>query len=141
MKFFYKIALSYQRARFRLMTLVSPQKAAREAFTLFCTPHRRKRSRPEAIIAEAAPLSLVMDGLNIYGYHWNHPASKKVLIVSKGEVPPEYLSIRRAVQNIKAGILWLHDEQDDTTPYRDAEQVKNDHHPHIQFIISSGLGH
>ncbi len=263
MKFFYHIALAYQRARLRLIALVSSQKAAGEAFTLFCTPRRKKYSKPSAIIKEAASLSLVMDGLNIQGYRWNYPSSKKVLIahgfessaerfnsfvnplikkgyavfafdapahgrsdgkeitlpayartlqhivnefgpfdayiahsfgglavahllemtphneqtkvvliapatetttavsrffrllrlngkvqqafneliVSKGETLPEFLSVRRAVQNIKAGILWLHDEQDDITPYRDAEQVKNDHHPHIQFIISSGLGH
>ena len=263
MKFFHNIALAYQRLRLRLMTLVSPQKAAREAFSLFCTPRRKRYSKPPAIMKEAASLSFIMDGLNIRGYRWNHPSPKKVLIahgfassaerfngfidplikkgyevvafdapahgksdgkeitlpvyvralqhianefgafdayiahsfgglaiahlleitphneqtkvvliapatetatavsrffrllqlngkvreafdeliVSKGETPPELLSVRRAVQNIKAGILWLHDEQDDTTPYRDAEQVKNDHYPHIQFIISNGLGH
>lgn len=264
MKFFYKVVLTYQRTRLQLVALVSPQKAAQEAFTLFCRPPRRKRSsKTPAIVEEAATLSLVMNGLNMRGYRWNHPSPKKLLIahgfgssaekfngfihplvkkgyeviafdapahgrsdgkeitlpvyvqvlrhitnkfgpfnayiahsfgglavahlleitphdeqtkvvliapatetttaisrffhllhlngkvqqafneliISKGETPPEYLSVRRAVQNVKAGILWLHDEQDDTTPYRDAEQVKNDHHPHIQFIISSGLGH
>lgn len=54
---------------------------------------------------------------------------------------PDFFSIRRAVHNINAQILWLHDIQDDITPYADAEKVKNDNHEHIKFIISSGLGH
>ena len=54
---------------------------------------------------------------------------------------PEWFSIRRAMKNIKAKLLWLHDEDDDITPLADALKVKEDGHANIQFIITKGLGH
>lgn len=63
------------------------------------------------------------------------------LIEQKGGHGPEWFSIRRAVKNIRAKILWLHDEEDDMTPLHDALKVKEDNHPHIQFVITKGLGH
>ena len=54
---------------------------------------------------------------------------------------PEWFSIRRAVKNSKAKILWLHDEDDDMTPLSDAIKVKEDNHPNIKFVITKGLGH
>lgn len=54
---------------------------------------------------------------------------------------PEWFSIRRAVKNSKAKILWLHDEDDDMTPLSDALKVKEDNHPNIKFVITKGLGH
>ncbi len=63
------------------------------------------------------------------------------LVMDKSGVSPEYLSIRRAMRNISADVLWMHDKQDDVTPFHDVEKVKNDNHHHIKFIISDGLGH
>ncbi len=53
----------------------------------------------------------------------------------------EWFSIRRAVGNIKGKILWLHDESDMITPFRDVLRVKQDDHPHINFHFTKGLGH
>lgn len=53
----------------------------------------------------------------------------------------EWYSMRRAMHQIKANVLWVHDKQDDTTPIHDALQVKNDNHSHIQFHFTTGLGH
>jgi pimeloyl-ACP methyl ester carboxylesterase len=55
--------------------------------------------------------------------------------------PTSWFSIRRAVKNITADILWIHDEDDDMTPLTDAIKVKEDNHPHINFVITKGLGH
>lgn len=63
------------------------------------------------------------------------------LAKERNGVAPEFYSVRRAVTHIQSQILWLHDILDDVTPYSDAEKVKNDQLPHIQFVISSGLGH
>ena len=52
-----------------------------------------------------------------------------------------WFSIRRAIKNIKARVLWIHDEDDDITPLSDALKVKEDNHPNINFIITKGLGH
>lgn len=63
------------------------------------------------------------------------------LILEMSGQPPAWFSIRRAVNNITAQILWIHDEDDDITPLSDALKVKADHHPNINFIITKGLGH
>jgi pimeloyl-ACP methyl ester carboxylesterase len=52
-----------------------------------------------------------------------------------------WYSMKRIMYHIKAKILWIHDEQDDTTPVSDALKVKEDNHPNIEFIITKGLGH
>ncbi len=52
-----------------------------------------------------------------------------------------WFSIRRAMYNIKASVLWIHDEDDDITPWADALKVKEDNHPNIKFVLTKGLGH
>ena len=52
-----------------------------------------------------------------------------------------WFSIRRAIRNISARVLWIHDEEDIITPVRDALHVQSDEHPNIEFMITKGLGH
>ncbi len=52
-----------------------------------------------------------------------------------------WFSMRRAMDNIKASILWVHDEDDDITPWADALKVKEDNHANIKFVCTKGLGH
>ncbi len=52
-----------------------------------------------------------------------------------------WFSISRAMKNIKASVLWIHDELDDVTPLSDALKVKEQNYPNIKFIITKGLGH
>lgn len=54
---------------------------------------------------------------------------------------PEWFSIKRAMQHIKASVLWIHDEDDTITPLKDALKIKADHPANIKFIITKGLGH
>lgn len=63
------------------------------------------------------------------------------LIIRTGGVSSAWYSIRRAMKNIRARVLWLHDENDDTTPLSDAFQVKADNRPNLKFHITKGLGH
>lgn len=63
------------------------------------------------------------------------------IIFEKSGKPTEWFSIRRAVRNINAKILWIHDEDDDVTPLKDALKVKTDEHSNINFMITKGLGH
>ncbi|MEO6253837.1 MAG: alpha/beta hydrolase, partial [Ferruginibacter sp.] len=64
---------------------------------------------------------------------------KLVLKVSGKKL--EWFSMRRAMFNIQASVLWIHDEEDDITPWADALKVKEDNHPNIQFVLTKGLGH
>ncbi len=52
-----------------------------------------------------------------------------------------WFSMRRAMHNIKATVLWIHDEDDDITPWADALKVKEDNHSNIKFVLTKGLGH
>ncbi len=63
------------------------------------------------------------------------------LIIKVSGKKTEWFSMRRAMHNIKATVLWIHDEEDDITPWADALKVKEDNHPNIKFVLTKGLGH
>ena len=63
------------------------------------------------------------------------------LILERSGVPADHFSVRRAIKNIRAKILWFHDEDDESTPIEDALRVKEENHSHIEFVITKGLGH
>jgi pimeloyl-ACP methyl ester carboxylesterase len=54
---------------------------------------------------------------------------------------PEWFSIKRAMPNIKANILWIHDEDDHVTPIKDVVKVQEKKFPNIEFMFTNGLGH
>lgn len=67
-------------------------------------------------------------------------ALENVIYENSGQTA-SWFSVRRAMNNIKASVLWCHDEEDDVTPLSDALKVKEDGHSNIQFHITKGLGH
>ena len=48
---------------------------------------------------------------------------------------------RRAIKNIKARVLWIHDKDDEVMPYADVKKVIEDNLPIVNFMITRGLGH
>ncbi|MBX3240762.1 MAG: alpha/beta hydrolase [Chitinophagaceae bacterium] len=52
-----------------------------------------------------------------------------------------YFSVIRALGNIPAPVLWIHDEDDAVTPFSDAEKVKDHDYHHVTFLSTRGLGH
>jgi len=76
-----RFALAYVRTRFRLLGLLSPRLAARQAFRLFCTPQSRHRVDLPPIFEKAEPLTFSFEGNMIQGFRWNHPAPKKALLL------------------------------------------------------------
>lgn len=63
------------------------------------------------------------------------------IILELGGHGPEWFSVTRAIENVKASVLWVHDANDDTTPLIDALKTKDKKLPHVRFIITKGLGH
>jgi predicted subunit of tRNA(5-methylaminomethyl-2-thiouridylate) methyltransferase len=63
------------------------------------------------------------------------------MIIKKGGAGPSWYSIRRAMKNIRARVLWIHDEEDAITPVSDAFKVRSENHKNIEFVITKGLGH
>lgn len=58
-----------------------------------------------------------------------------------GHQHADWYSVSRAVKNLKAKILWCHDEDDTMTPWSDAKRVMDEKHFNIEFIVTKGLGH
>jgi pimeloyl-ACP methyl ester carboxylesterase len=268
MKLTQRLALSYVRAKFKLLSSISKKKAAEKAFELFCTPQQRNKKPLPKIFDQAEKLHFKIDSTNVQGWRWNpvqpgHQAERKALIihgfessvvnfekyikplmskgyevlafdapahgrsegkqinaplykrtileinrrygpiqsfmahsfgglavclaleeishtadyrlaliapatettsaidsflkflqldpsirpefekliVNKGGVIPAWYSIRRAMKHIRAKVLWVHDEEDDTTPFSDVLKVKSENHANIEFVITKGLGH
>ena len=52
-----------------------------------------------------------------------------------------HFSIRRLAPFLPERVLWVHDEGDDMTPFRDVEPVRKDRPSNIRFLVTQGLGH
>ena len=63
------------------------------------------------------------------------------LILDAGSKPLEWYSIKRALKNINAKLLWIHDRDDDTTPLSDAQDLLYENPEQIFAVITEGLGH
>ena len=63
------------------------------------------------------------------------------IILQVGGHGPEWFSVNRAISNLNAQVLWVHDADDDTTPLLDALKTKDKKLPHVRFMITKGLGH
>ena len=55
--------------------------------------------------------------------------------------PFAWYSLRRALGQIRANILYFQDEEDRITPLKGAQLVQRDGHSNIRFIYTRGLGH
>jgi pimeloyl-ACP methyl ester carboxylesterase len=62
-------------------------------------------------------------------------------VEEKSGHPFAWYSLRRAIGQVKADILYVQDEEDRVTLLKDALLVKQDGHDHIQFVFTTGLGH
>ena len=81
-----KLAISYIKARINILALVSPERAAKKAVDIFCTPMRRTRKKPSRIFEKGEPLSFRLEGNTLRGHRWlphqaSGPTLEKVLII------------------------------------------------------------
>ena len=65
----------------------------------------------------------------------------RLIFNKSGGFSADHFSMRRTMKNIRADVLWFHDEDDELTPIEDALKVRDDGHDNIRFRISKGLGH
>ncbi len=63
------------------------------------------------------------------------------LIYDVQKKPVTWYSLSRVIPKIRAHIRWFHDEDDDITPWHDARKVMEQNYPHVDFVITKGLGH
>ncbi|RYF87583.1 MAG: alpha/beta hydrolase [Chitinophagaceae bacterium] len=95
------------------------------------------------LIAPATETSTAIDGaFAMLGITSNRirESMEEVIFKISGK-KADWFSVRRALKNIQASVLWVHDEDDLITPLADAIKAKEDQLPHVQFHITKGLGH
>jgi pimeloyl-ACP methyl ester carboxylesterase len=76
-----QLALKLIRTKLKLLSLLSRRKAAESAFQLFCTPQSRTKGNLPPIFEQSKKIEFPFEGNIVRGYRWNHPSSKKVLIL------------------------------------------------------------
>lgn len=81
MKLAQKILIEIIRARLNITGVFSSKWAAKIAFKIFSTPYYRSRKPDPPIFQQAEELCFLMNGKKVFGYRWNHPSIKKLLIL------------------------------------------------------------
>lgn len=84
MKLSQRLMLKYFKAKIRTIGMVSPEKAAAEAFDLFSTPFKSKKNpKIPPIFHQSLPVSVEVRGITVRGFQWKSELTqaRKVLIV------------------------------------------------------------
>ena len=76
-----RLVLKYVRTKFKLLSSISKRKAAEKAFELFCTPQYRVSKDLPPVFKKSEKIEFTFEGNTIRGYRWNHPSTKKALIL------------------------------------------------------------
>jgi hypothetical protein len=63
------------------------------------------------------------------------------MILEKTGLPIEWYSISRIINEVKGNVLWVHDNEDTTTPIADAMPIVQQQPGHVNFHFTKGLGH
>ncbi len=63
------------------------------------------------------------------------------VLVDIAQKPIAHFSVSRAIRQITANTLWLHDTEDKICPFSDAVPVQQMNLPHVRFHVTKGLGH
>jgi pimeloyl-ACP methyl ester carboxylesterase len=63
------------------------------------------------------------------------------VIESIGGLPVSWYSVARVIKSISIPTLWLHDLEDQITPYEDMKHLRELNLEHVEFEITEGLGH
>jgi pimeloyl-ACP methyl ester carboxylesterase len=60
---------------------------------------------------------------------------------SLGGHPLSWYSLNRMAPQFPKSMLWVHDEEDDTTPFADVQKLMSLAPPNVEFKVTKGLGH
>jgi len=112
------------------------------ALCLFLENHPHHRETRLVLIAPAVETTLAVAAFTAL-LHLSSEVSAEMdeYVQEISGHPFSWYSLRRALNHIQAGILYLQDEDDRITPLKDALLVRKDGHPNISWVITKGLGH
>jgi esterase/lipase len=84
MKLAQRVVIGYYKTKLRTIAMVSPRRAAEQAFRVFCTPYSRGVKQKEPVIFhKAIKQDVFFEGLHTKGFQWkpDEPTGQKILIV------------------------------------------------------------
>jgi alpha-beta hydrolase superfamily lysophospholipase len=112
------------------------------ALSLFLEHHPNQHNIKAVLIAPATETSTAIETFCRF-LKIDEKVKKKMkeLIFERSGIRAEDFSISRVASKIKANVLWIHDENDEVTPLKDALKIKEAHYPNFQFIVTKELGH
>ena len=112
------------------------------ALSLFMEEQQYQEHKKLVLIAPASETERAVNSFAAF-LHIDEEVKEEMnnIIRERSGREPHEISIRHAAQKIKAEVLWIHDEDDDVTPWADAEKIQQDNHPNFQFMLTKGLGH
>ncbi len=60
---------------------------------------------------------------------------------SRAGHPMSWFSMPRVIRAHRGKVLWVHDKDDDTTPFADVKPLLLEEPAHVEFLVTKGLGH
>ena len=107
--------------------------------------HLEKNSNPDAKLVLIAPATETDTAINLFskivGLGENVRNALDELILEKSGKPTSFYSVKRILPNLMNKTLWIHDKNDKITPLSDVEPLMDKKLSHIEYMITSGLGH
>lgn len=95
-----------------------------------------------ALIAPATGLS---EALDVFAESMHLPAEvvREIdeYVKETNAHPLAWYSLRRAIARVQVNILYVQDEEDPITPVKNAKEIRQEGHPNLRFLFTSGLGH
>ena len=107
--------------------------------------HLEKSANPEAKLVLIAPATETETAIRLFskivGLKEQVVSTIDDLILEKSGKPTSFYSLKRIVPRLSNKILWVHDQNDKITPLTDVQPLIDQHPSHVEFVITSGLGH
>jgi pimeloyl-ACP methyl ester carboxylesterase len=107
--------------------------------------HLEKSVNSEAKVVLIAPATETETAIKLFSKIVGLPEQVRLtiddLILERSGKPTSFYSIKRIVPNLKNKILWVHDQNDKITPLKDVQPLIEQNLNHVEFLITTGLGH
>lgn len=107
--------------------------------------HLEKSANPKANLVLIAPATETDTAIRLFskivGLREQVISTIDDLILERSGKPTSFYSLKRIVPSLNNKILWVHDQNDKITPLADVQPLIDQHPSHVEFVITSGLGH
>lgn len=112
------------------------------ALSLYLADHKHTAETKVILIAPAAETKTAADNFfRFLKLNEGVRAEFDKIIKRLSGHPIEWFSVKRALKQMKANVLFVQDKEDNMTPYSDVEPIIAMELPNVTFHITEGLGH